>query len=144
MYYAVKMARAIVLYYAPEFATGDNFLSPPAETDKSEFEINLWREAASFLLAHGIINIDDQEETDVAYGRVSPVPDENGEFPVHVQLPKCLCSWIELTSILGDCAARMPCSQIDPIERIMPRRHLDIRLKHLQEDADAQYEMHRA
>jgi hypothetical protein len=90
MCYAVKMARAIVLYYAPEFATGGNFLSPPSESDKSEFEINLWREAASFLLAHGIINIDDQEETDVAYGRVSPVPDENGEFPVHVQLPKCL------------------------------------------------------
>lgn len=92
MCYAAKMARAIVLYYAPEFAIGDQgqLLVPPEGTDKSENEINLWREAASFLLAHGIINVDDRDETDVAYERVSTVPDENGKSPVDIQLPKCL------------------------------------------------------
>jgi hypothetical protein len=84
-YYAEQAARAIVLYYAPEFTDGENqFLSPPAATDKCEDEIALWREAASFLLARGIGNVDDQTELDVEYERVSIIPDQNAKHPVGV------------------------------------------------------------
>ena len=81
MRYAEKMARETVLRSAPEFATFDvatidPLLQPPAGADKSEDEIKLWREAASFLLARGIADIDDQDETDVIYRHVLCVPDK--------------------------------------------------------------------
>jgi len=76
MCHAEKMARETVLLYAPDFATDDVLLLPTAGTDKSEVEIKLWQEAASFLLARGVTDIDDREETDVIYRHVLCVPDK--------------------------------------------------------------------
>jgi len=81
MCYAEKMARETVLLYAPDFAvvdvaTIDPLLQPPAGTDKSKDEIKLWREAASFLLARGVADIDDRDETGVIYRHVLCVPDK--------------------------------------------------------------------
>ena len=76
MRYAERLARDTVLLHAPEFATDDKFLSPPTGTDKSEDEIKLWLEAASFLLERGIFDIDDDVETDVIYERILRLPDQ--------------------------------------------------------------------
>ena len=75
--YAEKMARETVLLYAPDFASEDVLLEPPAGTDKSEDAIESWREAASFLLARGFTDIDDRDdETDVIDERNLGIPDE--------------------------------------------------------------------
>ena len=75
--YAEKMARETVLRYAPDFASDDVLLEPPAGTDKSEDAIKSWREAASFLLARGFTDIDDRDdETDVIDERNLRIPDE--------------------------------------------------------------------
>jgi hypothetical protein len=75
--HAVRLARDTVLLYAPEFATDDPLLRPPAGTDKSADEITLWREAVSFLLVGEIADIDDRIETDIIYERVLRFPDKS-------------------------------------------------------------------
>ena len=71
------MARETVLRYAPDFASDDVLLEPPAGTDKSEDAIKSWREAASFLLARGFTDIDDRDdETDVIDECNLRIPDE--------------------------------------------------------------------
>jgi hypothetical protein len=77
MLYAERIAHDTVLLYAPEFATHDQLLLPPTGTDKSEDEIKLWQEAASFLLARGFLDIYDDVETDIIYERILRVPDKS-------------------------------------------------------------------
>jgi hypothetical protein len=72
---AFELARAIVLYYASGFAAHGAFLSPPDDTDKTTAEITCWKDAVSFLIAHDIDNIDEDDETDCFI-----VPDEIVEF----------------------------------------------------------------
>jgi hypothetical protein len=75
--HAVRLARDTVLLHAPEFATDDPLLRPPAGTDKSADEITLWREAASLLLVAEIADIDDGIETDIIYERILRFPDQS-------------------------------------------------------------------
>jgi hypothetical protein len=76
MLYAERIAHDTVLLYACEFVTHYQLLSP-AGTDKSEDEIKLWHEAASFLLARGFLDIYDDVETDIIYERILKVPDKS-------------------------------------------------------------------
>ena len=75
--YAARLASDTVLLYAPEFATDDPLLRPPAGTDMSADEIALWWEAASFLLVGDIADIRDWTETDIIYERVLRFPDKS-------------------------------------------------------------------
>jgi hypothetical protein len=92
--FAVKLAKSIILHFAEEFS-GPVFLAPPSERPgRSEDEVNMWREAAAFLIGCGVINIRDQDETDVLFGVVSGIPDDNGEYPVDYKLPPALINSI--------------------------------------------------
>ena len=76
---AELLARDTVLRYVPDFTPddlGDPILRPPANTGKSDEEIKLWQEAASFLLWRGIIDINDDREPQVIYRHALCVPDE--------------------------------------------------------------------
>lgn len=74
--HAAKLARDTVLLHAPEFATDDPLLRPPAGTNKSADELILWWEAASYLLAGEVTDIDDDFETDIIYERILRLPDK--------------------------------------------------------------------
>jgi hypothetical protein len=78
--YAARLARDTVLLYAPEFATDDPVLRPPAGTDKSADEIALWQEAASYLLVGEAADIDDEIETDIIYERALRFPDKSSNM----------------------------------------------------------------
>jgi len=58
MIYVARHASGIILQYAAKASCDAPFLLPPGETDT---EVNKVREAASFLLRQGILNIDERD-----------------------------------------------------------------------------------
>jgi hypothetical protein len=80
-----EIARRLILDFAPRHAKAPLFLAPCDESERSMREMGLISTASAFLTSHGVLNIDDEDESCWITSTTAADSFDNRDFAIPMQ-----------------------------------------------------------